>query len=157
MAPISVKESALVAIIIESFLYGRYAHCSPFAPLKILCRQGISTFLFGITVWSLIYQRNSAQVAYSMLIAACLLFFLSTMVRSLVYSMILKAAYLSTHSTLSSVPITCGKALFPHRTQPRSSRISAKLRLNMHYTSWRLSLAMQSLSVQSVAPVAPVE
>lgn len=58
---ISVTEAAIVAIIIESILYG------------------ISTFLFGITLWSLTYQRKSAEVSRIMLAAACLLFLLGTM------------------------------------------------------------------------------
>ncbi|OJA21635.1 hypothetical protein AZE42_10147 [Rhizopogon vesiculosus] len=58
---ISVKESAIPAIIVECILYG------------------ISIFLFGITVWSLTYQRKSAEVSRSMLVTACLLFLLGTM------------------------------------------------------------------------------
>ncbi|OAX40249.1 hypothetical protein K503DRAFT_798973 [Rhizopogon vinicolor AM-OR11-026] len=58
---ISIKAAIILAIIIESILYG------------------ISTFLFGITLWSLTYQRNSAEVARLMIVAACLLFLLGTM------------------------------------------------------------------------------
>jgi len=56
-----MKASAILAIILESILYG------------------ISSFLFGIAVWSLTYQRKSAEVPRSMLAAACLLFLLSTL------------------------------------------------------------------------------
>ncbi|KAF8837984.1 hypothetical protein BDN67DRAFT_908214 [Paxillus ammoniavirescens] len=58
---ITVKEAAIVAIIIESILYG------------------LLTFVFGVTVWALTYQRTSAEIARTMLGAACLLFILGTM------------------------------------------------------------------------------
>ncbi|OJA20168.1 hypothetical protein AZE42_08164 [Rhizopogon vesiculosus] len=58
---ISVKAAVIVAIIIECILYG------------------VSIFLFGITLWSLTYQRKSTEVSRSMLVAACLLFLLGTM------------------------------------------------------------------------------
>lgn len=41
---------------------------------------GVSTFLFGITLWALTYQRNWAEVARLMVAAACLLFLMGTMV-----------------------------------------------------------------------------
>ncbi|OJA13761.1 hypothetical protein AZE42_01554 [Rhizopogon vesiculosus] len=40
---------------------------------------GISTFLFGITLWALTYQRKSRDVARPMLAAACLLFLMGTL------------------------------------------------------------------------------
>ncbi|KAF8836806.1 hypothetical protein BDN67DRAFT_1014363 [Paxillus ammoniavirescens] len=58
---ITVKEAVIVAIIIESILYGLF------------------TFLFGVTVWALTYQRTSAEIARLVLGAACLLFVLGTM------------------------------------------------------------------------------
>ncbi|OJA12827.1 hypothetical protein AZE42_04236 [Rhizopogon vesiculosus] len=58
---ISIEAAIILAIIIESILYG------------------ISTFLFGITLWSLTYQRNSAEVSRLMIAATCLLFLLGTM------------------------------------------------------------------------------
>ncbi|OJA12826.1 hypothetical protein AZE42_04237 [Rhizopogon vesiculosus] len=61
MSGITVKAAVILAIIVESILYG------------------ISTFLFGITVWSLTYQRNPSEVSRLMLVAACLLFILGTM------------------------------------------------------------------------------
>jgi hypothetical protein len=80
---ITVKEAAIVAIIIESILYGksfrgdsgveRYDDTS--------FRSGVLTFVFGVTVWALTYQRASAEIARTMLGAACLLFILGTMVR----------------------------------------------------------------------------
>jgi len=76
------------------FMVSIFALRSPCAPLNISYWQGISTFLFGITLWSLTYQRNSVEVARLMIVAACLLFLLGTMVCSLVHSMILQAAYL---------------------------------------------------------------
>ncbi|KAF8837979.1 hypothetical protein BDN67DRAFT_972184 [Paxillus ammoniavirescens] len=58
---ITVKEAVIVAIIVESILYG------------------LLTFLFGVTVWALTYQRTSAKIPRLMLGAACLLFVLGTM------------------------------------------------------------------------------
>ncbi|OJA20171.1 hypothetical protein AZE42_08163 [Rhizopogon vesiculosus] len=58
---ISVTEATILAIILECILYG------------------ISTFLFGITLWSLTYQRNFTGGFRPMLAVACLLFILSTM------------------------------------------------------------------------------
>jgi len=58
---ISFQGAAILSIIIESILYG------------------ISTFLFGITLWSLVYQRKSADIARLMVAAACLLLLLSTL------------------------------------------------------------------------------
>ncbi|KAJ8595455.1 hypothetical protein M405DRAFT_355988 [Rhizopogon salebrosus TDB-379] len=58
---ISFEGAAILSIIIESILYG------------------ISTFLFGITLWSLVYQRKSAEIAHLMVAAACLLLLLSTL------------------------------------------------------------------------------
>ncbi|OAX36778.1 hypothetical protein K503DRAFT_277646 [Rhizopogon vinicolor AM-OR11-026] len=58
---ISMQASAILAIILECILYG------------------ISTFLFGITLWALTYQRKSRDVARPMLAAACLLFLMGTL------------------------------------------------------------------------------
>jgi len=148
---ISVKEATLVAIIIESILYGWYLHRARFLHHWSSFSQGISSFLFAVTLWSLTYQRNPAEVARSMLVAACLLFILSTMVRSLVRST--TTPYLSTHSMLLSMQTTSGKVLFPRETQISSSRISAKIHSKTRCMSWRLSLVMLSLSAQFVSPV----
>ncbi|KAH7883382.1 hypothetical protein F5I97DRAFT_235937 [Phlebopus sp. FC_14] len=58
---ITVKQAVLVSIIIESILYG------------------LLTFLFGVTIWVLTYQRTYAEISRVMLGAACLLFVLGTM------------------------------------------------------------------------------
>ncbi|OAX36777.1 hypothetical protein K503DRAFT_772177 [Rhizopogon vinicolor AM-OR11-026] len=58
---ISVTEATILAVVLECILYG------------------ISTFLFGITLWALTYQRKAAEVARPMLAAACLLFLMCTM------------------------------------------------------------------------------
>jgi len=94
---ISVKEATLVAIIIESILYGWYLHRARFLHHWSSFSQGISSFLFAVTLWSLTYQRNPAEVARSMLVAACLLFILSTMVRSLVRSTTTPLSFHSQH------------------------------------------------------------
>ncbi|KAF8837554.1 hypothetical protein BDN67DRAFT_972826 [Paxillus ammoniavirescens] len=57
----TLNEAMLVAIIVESILYG------------------LLIFLFGVTLWALTYQRKSAEISCLMLGAACLLFILGTM------------------------------------------------------------------------------
>ncbi|OAX31372.1 hypothetical protein K503DRAFT_727879 [Rhizopogon vinicolor AM-OR11-026] len=58
---ISLKGATILSIIIESILYG------------------ISIFLFGITLWSLTYQRKSSEISRIMVTAACMLLLLSTL------------------------------------------------------------------------------
>ncbi|KIJ09556.1 hypothetical protein PAXINDRAFT_17343 [Paxillus involutus ATCC 200175] len=58
---ITVKEAVIVSIIVESVLYG------------------VLTFLFGVAVWALTYQRTSAEIVRLVLGAAFLLFVLGTM------------------------------------------------------------------------------
>ncbi|KAF8837981.1 hypothetical protein BDN67DRAFT_972187 [Paxillus ammoniavirescens] len=58
---ITVKEAVIVAMIIESVLYG------------------LLMFVFGVTVWALTYQRTPVEIPRLMLGVTCLLFILGTM------------------------------------------------------------------------------
>jgi uncharacterized membrane protein len=81
---ITAKEAAIVAIIVETILYGK-----PFRANSRVeryddasFRSGLLIFLFGVTVWALTHQRTSTKISRLMLGAACLLFLLGTMVRT---------------------------------------------------------------------------
>jgi hypothetical protein len=128
---ITVKEAVIVSIIVESVLYGKSFRADSRVERSdnTSFRSGVLTFLFGVAVWALTYQRTSAEIVRLVLGAAFLLFVLGTMVRTEHLYREFQHGSISrrTPSTSSSMPITSGRALLLQETPVHSSKTPRRI------------------------------